>query len=162
MNIKEFRKAQGLSQTKLAEALGIGVSTVGGYEAGRINPSDKVIAKIKEIFNVDLNAVAPAKKAAPAKKTAEKKAPAKKAEVVQEAEVKPVKRANAKKPVKAAAKKAEAKAAPDVIIQSPMGGEITAADILARVGEVDKVYVRVDQNAAYWVKGEESGAVNLW
>lgn len=49
-----------------------------------------------------------------------------------------------------------------VIIQSPMGGEITAEEILARVGPVDKVYVRVDQNAAYWVKGDDSGAVNLW
>ena len=49
-----------------------------------------------------------------------------------------------------------------VIIQSPMGGEIDVTDILAKVGPVDKVYVRVDQNAAYWVKGDESGAVSLW
>lgn len=139
MNIKEFRKLQGLSQTKLAEALGIGVSTVGGYESGRINPSEKVIARIKEVFNVDLNAVA---------------------EAVEDAVVAAeAKSAGPKKPVKAAPKKA-AKA--EVIIQSPMGGEITADEILAKVGDVDKVYVRVDQNAAYWVKGEESGAVNLW
>ena len=144
MTIKEFRQAQGLSQTRLAEALGIGVSTVGGYETGRINPSEKVVARIRELFNVDLSA--------PAGKPAE---------------AKPVKRADAKRPVKAAPKKsapkkAAEKAAPTVIIQSPMGGEITAADILARVGDVDKVYVRVDQNAAYWVRGDESGAVNLW
>jgi len=149
MTIKEFRQAQGLSQTRLAEALGIGVSTVGGYETGRINPSEKVVARIRELFNVDLSA--------PAGKPAE---------------AKPVKRADAKRPVKAAPKKsapkkaaekaAPKKAAPTVIIQSPMGGEITAADILARVGDVDKVYVRVDQNAAYWVRGDESGAVNLW
>ena len=49
-----------------------------------------------------------------------------------------------------------------VIIQSPMGGEIDVNEILAKVGPVDKVYVRVDQNAAYWVRGDESGAVNLW
>ena len=49
-----------------------------------------------------------------------------------------------------------------IIIQSPMGGEIDVTEILAKVGPVDKVYVRVDQNAAYWVKGDESGAVNLW
>ena len=48
-----------------------------------------------------------------------------------------------------------------VIIQSPMGGEIDVNEILAKVGPVDKVYVRVDQNAAYWVRGDESGAVNL-
>ena len=49
-----------------------------------------------------------------------------------------------------------------IIIQSPMGGEIDVTEILAKVGPVDKVYIRVDQNAAYWVKGDESGAVNLW
>ena len=43
-----------------------------------------------------------------------------------------------------------------------MGGEIDVNEILAKVGPVDKVYVRVDQNAAYWVRGDESGAVNLW
>jgi hypothetical protein len=43
-----------------------------------------------------------------------------------------------------------------------MGGEITTEDILAKVGDVDKAYVRVDQNAIYWIKGEKSGAVNIW
>ena len=50
-----------------------------------------------------------------------------------------------------------------VFIQSPLGGEITSAEILAKVGtDVDRVYVRVDQNKAYWVKGEETGSVDLW
>ena len=49
-----------------------------------------------------------------------------------------------------------------VIIQSPMGGEITPEDILAKVGPVDRVYVRVDENKAYWVYGEITGSVNLW
>ena len=49
-----------------------------------------------------------------------------------------------------------------IIIQSPMGGEITPEEILSRVGDVDKVYVRLDQNAIYWVKGEETGAINIW
>ena len=48
------------------------------------------------------------------------------------------------------------------IIQSPMGGEITPEAILAKVVDVDKVYVRVDVNKAYWVRGEESGDVDLW
>ena len=49
-----------------------------------------------------------------------------------------------------------------IIIQSAMGGEITPEEILSRVGDVDKVYVRPDQNAIYWVKGEETGAINIW
>ena len=85
------------------------------------------------------------------------KAPAKKAEV--KAEKAPAKKAPAMKP---AAKKPAAKKVAEVIIQSPLGGEITGAEILARVGDVDKVYVRVDENKAYWVRGEETGDVDLW
>ena len=85
------------------------------------------------------------------------KAPAKKAEV--KAEKAPAKKDPAKKP---AAKKPAAKKVAEVIIQSPLGGEITGAEILARVGDVDKVYVRVDENKAYWVRGEETGDVDLW
>ena len=65
----------------------------------------------------------------------------------------------AKKP---AAKKPAAKKAVEVIVQSPLGGEISFAEILAKIGEADKVYVRVDQNKAYWVRGEETGDVDLW
>ena len=200
MTIKEFRQSQGLSQPKLAKALGIGVSTVGGYETGKIKPSAKVIAKIREVFGVDLGAAAPtpAPEAAP---VAEKKAvPAKKASKTKKEKATPVEATPAKKTSKA--KKAEAaveaapakkssktkKAAPvaveekkeaaptktskpkkatsskqtAIVIQSPMGGEITTEDILAKVGDVDTVYVRVDQNAIYWIKGEKSGAVNIW
>ena len=166
MTIKEFRQSQGLSQPKLAKALGIGVSTVGSYETGKINPSQKVLDKIREVYGVDLNApeAAPAKKAArkAAPKAEAKAAPAKKAAKPAKAE----KAAKAEKPAKAAAPKkpvrSRAKKETDIIIQSPLGGEITLTDILAKVGDVDRVYVRVDQNAAYWVKGEASGAVNLW
>ena len=84
------------------------------------------------------------KKAAPAKKAA---APAKKAAAL-------AKKAAA--PTKKAAKQ------PEVIIQSPLGGIITPAEILKKVGKVDQVYVRVDENKAYWVKGDENGAVDLW
>ena len=49
------------------------------------------------------------------------------------------------------------------MIQSPLVGEITPAEILAKLpANVDKVYVRVDQNKAYRVKSEESGSVDLW
>ena len=51
---------------------------------------------------------------------------------------------------------------PVIHIQSPLGGEISPDEILARVGAVDDVYVRVDENKAYWVKGEETGSVDLW
>ena len=66
----------------------------------------------------------------------------------------------AKKP--AARKPAAKKAAVEVIVQSPLGGEISYSEILAKVGQADKIYVRVDQNKAYWVRGEETGDVDLW
>lgn len=89
------------------------------------------------------------------------------------------KAAQTKSKAKAAAAKAEKKTAEtakkaavavkkvlpkkaDVVIQSPMGGEITPEEILAKIGEADKVYVRVDVNKAYWVKGDEAGSVDLW
>ena len=91
------------------------------------------------------------------KKTETKKAEETKA--VKAAAEKAVVKAAEKKP---AAKKAPAKKAVEVIIQSPMGGNITPDEILAKVGKADKIYVRVDENKAYWVRGKETGSVDLW
>ncbi len=74
------------------------------------------------------------------------------------AAAKPAAKAPAKKP---AAKPADKKAV-EVIIQSPMGGNITPEEIMAKVGKADKVYIRVDENKAYWVRGKETGSVDLW
>jgi biotin carboxyl carrier protein len=96
------------------------------------------------------------------KKTEEtKKAPAVKAAAKPAAKVKAAAKPAAKKaaPVK---KAAPTKKAAEVIIQSPMGGNITPDEILAKVGKADKIYVRVDENKAYWVRGKETGSVDLW
>ena len=101
---------------------------------------------------------APAAKAAAEKKPAVKAAAVKKAPAVKAAAEKKAPAAKA-----AAAKKAPAaKKATEVIIQSPMGGNITPEAILAKVGKADKIYVRVDENKAYWVRGLETGSVDLW
>ena len=84
----------------------------------------------------------PKKKAAPKKSTAAKKS-----------------EENVPAPPKAEKK---TPAAPTVILQSPFGGEITVDAVKTLVGEVDKVYVRIDQNKLYWVKGEETGAIDIW
>ena len=49
-----------------------------------------------------------------------------------------------------------------VIIQSPDGREITVDKIKAKVGSVEKIYVRSDEGKAYWVRGNETGSVELW
>ena len=72
-------------------------------------------------------------------------------DLVEDAVAKVAKEAKEKKP-----------AANEIIIQSPMGGNITPAEILEKTGPVDKVYIRVDENKAYWVRGDENGSVDLW
>ena len=133
MTIKEFRMSKGFTQGELADALGISVSSERSYEYGVRQPSAAVLAKIMEVYGVDLNAPA-------------------------EEEKKPAKRARKKKEETAV----EEKKATKFIIQSRMGGEIALEDILARVGDVDTLYIKPEDNAAYWVRGEQSGAINLW
>ena len=111
-------------------------------------------------------AIVPEKMAAPKKAEETVTTAAPKAEKKAEKKPAPKKSTAAKKSEEnvPAAPKAEKKTpvAPTVILQSPFGGEITAEEILNKVGSVDTVYVRIDQNKAYWVKGEENGEVDLW
>ena len=64
--------------------------------------------------------------------------------------------------VKETAKKAAG--IPNIIIQSPMGGIITAEGISAKVPKGTKdIYVRVDENKLYYVlKNGETGDVDIW
>ena len=216
MTIKELRLMKGMTLANFAKAIGIGMSTLTSYEAGKRAPSEKALAAIKEVYGVDLNEAAPAPAAEEAVPVKEKKAAAKKPAAKKEVKAKaePAKKEKAAKAAPAAKKEATSKAAPaakkeaiakaapaakkeatakaepaakketkekkapakkekvakaapaakkvEIIIQSPMGGEITPEEIMSRIGDVDQVYIRIDQNAAYWIKGEESGAINLW
>ena len=61
-----------------------------------------------------------------------------------------------------------------ILIQSPTGQEITVKEIKGKIkaleavgtagtaGTIDAAYVRADENAIYWVRGEEHGSVSLW
>ena len=50
-----------------------------------------------------------------------------------------------------------------IVIQSPMGGNITTKEILGKLPEgTDCVFVRVDQNKLWWIKGEETGSTEIW
>ena len=51
----------------------------------------------------------------------------------------------------------------EIIVQSPMGGNITAEEIAAKIpAGAETVFVRVDQNKLWWIKGEEAGNVDIW
>ena len=50
-----------------------------------------------------------------------------------------------------------------ILIQSQLGGTITPEEVLKRIPEgCEQVYIKPGENKAYWVKGDESGAVELW
>ena len=51
----------------------------------------------------------------------------------------------------------------EIYVQSPLGGNITPEEIEAKVPEgVEAVFVRVDQNKLWWIRGEETGSVDIW
>ena len=131
MDIKELRKSKGMTQVEFARTVGIKESAVAAIETGRRKLNDETIAKIREMFGVEVDAEVKvsAKTSRSRKKTAKDKAALEKR---------------------------------GIVIQSPLGGEITPEEILAKVGKVDVVYVRVDENKAYWVKGKKNGEVDLW
>ena len=55
------------------------------------------------------------------------------------------------------------KATLNIIIESPMGGSISTDEIAAKVPNgASAVYVRVDENKLYWMKGKETGSVDIW
>ena len=150
MNIKELRTKEGLSQSALAKKLGIATSAIGHMENGRMKVSAKIAAKVKEEFGVDVADAATAEKIEVKKTVA--KASRKAKETVKTVETKVE-----KKVTKAKAAKLE------IIVQSPMGGNITAEEIAAKVpAGAESVFVRVDQNKLWWIKGEETGSVDIW
>ena len=66
-------------------------------------------------------------------------------------------------PIVEDAKRAARRASLSIIIQSPMGGAVSTDEIAKKVPEgTDYVYVKVDENMLYWVRGKETGAVNIW
>ena len=63
----------------------------------------------------------------------------------------------AKKPARKKARKLE------IYIQSPLGGNITPEEIEAKMPEgAEAVFVRVDQNKLWWIRGDETGSVDIW
>ena len=66
-------------------------------------------------------------------------------------------------PIVEDAKRAARRASLSIIIQSPMGGAVSTDEIAKKVPEgTDSVYVKVDENMLYWVRGKETGEVNIW
>ena len=183
MTFKELCVKITLSREKLAEAAGMSASAISAVKTGCINLGRKISGAVKEVRGEaaavgaraeeriqDTKAAAEEAKEkatiaaietkAIADETADETAE-KVEEKIQQAGEK-VKAAKKEAPVREPAARKPADEPIQVIIQSPIGGEITPEAILAKVGEADTIYVRIDENKAYWVKGEEHGSVDLW
>ena len=150
MDIKELRTKEGLSQSALAKRLGVATSAIGHLENGRMKVSAKIAAKVKEEFGVDVSDAVTAE-TIEAKKTVARTA-RKAKEAIKTAEAKIEKKASKAKTAKL-----------EIIVQSPMGGNISAEEIAAKIpAGAESVFVRVDQNKLWWIKGEETGSVDIW
>lgn len=53
--LKTLRKAKGLTQQELADAIGMNRATLGGYETGRRNPRLPDLQQLSEFFGVGLD-----------------------------------------------------------------------------------------------------------
>ena len=154
MTIKELRTQEGLSQSEMAKKLGIATSAIGHMENGRMKVSPKIAAKAKEEFGVDLDIEPKAAKKPVKEKVKAAEAKVEKAKAARKTK-KTVKKADA------AEKKSTSKL--EIIVQSPMGGNISDAEIAAKLPKgTETVFVRVDQNKLWWIKGEETGSVDIW
>ena len=52
--VVEARKRAGLSQAQLAQRLGVGRSTVSGWETGRVQPTFDSVTRVMEACGLDL------------------------------------------------------------------------------------------------------------
>ncbi len=146
MDIRELRKEKGLSQAAMAQSIGVKPVTISAIETGRMKVSAKIAGAIREVYGIDVENIMP--DATEAKTKTEKLS----------------RRGSQKRGKKTQSRKTEnrRKAAPSVIYQTAQGNEISESEILAKVGEADRIYVRLDENKAYWIRGEKSGSVDLW
>lgn len=57
MDFKQLRRKYRYNQVQLAEALGIGQSSVAGWEAGACMPSTENLYKMSKLFRVSMNTI---------------------------------------------------------------------------------------------------------
>ena len=187
--IKNLRASLKLTQADFANAIGVSKASVGAYENGKAKPSEKVIDRICETFKIDRETLTGAKKAAgeaaikgrekvksTARKTTTKaKQAAEKTKDVMEPVIEaaaPVieKVEKAVEPVvEVVIKKENVQISEaDVVIESTMGGQISVREILTRVlsdawdSDNIKIYVKAEENRAYYTTDKGEGSIELW
>ena len=176
--LTKIREEKKLSKGDFAKLLGITPMLLGRYEKGSAAIPESIAEKLQAVADVVAAEEIEVKKTVrkggrKAKEKIEEAAAVLKEEVGDQAaateiEVKKTARKAGRKAKEAADKIVgevkEAVAGPNIIIQSPMGGYITAEDIVKKIPkDAADVYVRVDENKLYYVlKSGETGDVDIW
>ena len=175
----KIRENHNLSKADFASALGITAMLLGRMESGGCRIKEDVAAKINELYGEKPAAGSESKNTVQEKaaaKTTQKAAPKAAAKTEPKAVEEPAPRKSGKaasKPAGKAAVKAADQAAgkapkklPKLFIQSLQGDETTAEEIYKKVYEADpdadRIYVKPDENKAYWVSERSVGQVDLW
>ena len=179
--IKELRTKNNLTMKAFGESIGVSGAAVSNYESGRKQPGQETLARISEVYDISkewlMGEVNETKEAAKMLKTAvEIAAPVVAEELAEQAaaagqEVKKAVKVSTRQaeetqaPTNGSVKECAPKktSAPELIIESLFGGQITAEEILRKVPkEAEKVYVKPDENKAYWSGDGKVGSVDLW
>ena len=174
--LTKIREQRNLSKSEFAKLLGVTAMLLGRYEKGSCAIPEDIAKKALAASDAATASETEVKKTRKGKKVkkaeevvAEIKEAVEDKVVAEEIEVKKTVRKGtrkAKETASAAKETVKKKAAglPNIIIQSPMGGYITPADIAKKVPkDAADVYVRVDENKLYYVlKNGESGDVDIW
>ena len=156
----KIREDKNLSKSDFAKLLGVTPMLLGRYEKGSCAIPEDIARKLQDTTVATEIEV---------KKNTQKAGRKAKEVVAEEIKVKKTARKGARKAKETASAtkesvKLKAAGIPNIIIQSPMGGYITPADIAKKVPKnTEDVYVRVDENKLYYVlKNGESGDVDIW
>ena len=160
--LKKIREEKKQGKGEFAKLLGVTPMVYGRYESGTLKIPENIEKAVKEMVEKTSDKVV-AEEIEVKKKTRaagrKVKEAVEKATDATEIEVKKKTRSTgrkAKETVKGVAKTT-------ILIQSQLGGTITPEEVLKRIPEgCDRVYIKPEENKAYWVKGDESGAVDLW
>lgn len=181
LELIKIREDKKLSKADFAKLIGITAMMQGRYESGKISIPEELEKKIlalaarkaatdtvkkevkkatkkagKKVAEDALKAGAGAAAVGVVKKGVEKKSPKKTA-------AKTEKKAELKEKKTSTKSKKKSVSVPKVYIESLLGGTITPEEVLERVpNDAENVYIKPEENKAYWVRGDESGDVELW
>ena len=152
--IKELRTRNNMTLKAFGESIGVSESAVSSYESGKKKPGQETLEKISQVYDVSrewlMGEVSDVQETTRMVKAAVEIA----APVIAEDA------AEAVEEIRGAGKE---KKKPELVIESLAGNQISPEEIFAKLPEsAEKVYVKPDENKAYWTGGEETGSINLW